>query len=133
MIQREEPGVPKGLFEMVVPVRPQRFDAIATFIRCPRVIQHAGADGFVAVICDLTRTGGHYFAATLPRTITVQALIDFLHPLTKEDDRPLQVLIGVDPAPKPLGEQLILCNGDVITAIFDTRASAGSTRHRIPV
>ncbi|CAE7947537.1 TNXB [Symbiodinium sp. KB8] len=101
--------------------RPERFDDPTG------VIAGQGTDGFVAVICDLTRTGGHYFATTLPQTLALPVLLEFLQPLAKEDDRPLQVLIGTQTEPWPSGAQLSLCNGDVITAIFDTNASAGQT------
>ena len=117
-IQADVSGAPPGLFDKVVPLRPQRFQGYASFLRCPRIIQHAGTDGFAAVVCDLSLVGGHYFATTLPKTLAISVLLEFLLPLTKDDERDLQIFVGMNPRPWPANEQLVLCDGDVITASF---------------
>ena len=110
-IQAEVPGVPPGLFDKVVPLRPQRFQGYASFLRCPRVIHHSGTDGFAAVVCDLSRVGGHYFATTLPKTLDISVLVQFLLPLTKDDDSELQIFVGMNHRPWPASEQIVLCDG----------------------
>ena len=127
-IQTAVPGVPSGLFDKIVPLVPQRFSGYAFLIRCPRAIQHSGMDGFAAVVCDLTRVGGHYFATTLPRTIALHALMEYLLPLTKYDDRGLKLFIGSRDKPWPDCAQVVLCDGDVITGSFLEESGAGKLR-----
>ena len=127
-IQTAVPGAPSGLFDKVVPLVPQRFSGYAFLLRCPRAIQHSGMDGFAAVVCDLTRVGGHYFATTLPRTIALHALMEYLLPLTKYDDRGLKLFIGSRDKPWPDCAQVVLCDGDVITGSFLEESGAGKLR-----
>ena len=117
-IQSDVQGVPSGLFDCIVPLRPQPFQGCASFIRYPRALQHSGVDGFAAVVCDLTMVGGHYFATTLPRSLALSVLLEYLTPLTKDDDRELQIFVGFRQRPWPDCAQLVLNDGDVITASF---------------
>ena len=113
----EHPGVPAGLFDSIVPLLPQRHSGYASFVRFASVIRHSGTDdGFVAVVMDLTRVGGRYFATVLPRFTSVEALTAFALPLTSEDDRPLQYYVGCNARPWPSSAVVDLHDGDVITA-----------------
>ena len=127
-VQTAVSGVPSELFDKVVPLVPQRFPGYAFLLRCPRAIQHSGMDGFAAVVCDLTRVGGHYFATTLPRTIALHALMEYILPLTKHDDRGLKLFIGCRDKPWPECAQVVLCDGDVITGSFLEESGAEKLR-----
>ena len=86
-------GVPEGLFDKVVPIRPQRIPGYLSVIRFPSILRRV-QDGYVAVMCDLTHVGGTYFATVLPRNISHDALVQYLHPLTSASEQPLRFVVG---------------------------------------
>ena len=121
------PGVPGGLFNAMVPIHPQRQPGYLSVIRFPAHIRGAH-EGYAAVICDLTRVGGSYFATILPKNLSHQALVDFLAPLALHDDEPLRFIIGLRTKAWPVEALVTLRDGDAISAIrsLDTTVS----RHR---
>ena len=121
------PGVPEGLFNAMVPVHPQRIPGYLSVIRFPAHIRGVH-DGYTAVICDLTRIGGSYFATVLPKSLSHEALVAFLAPLAPEADEPLRVFVGCRSRVWPVEALVTLRDGDVITAVRHPEATV--LRHR---
>ncbi|CAE7403766.1 GIP [Symbiodinium sp. CCMP2592] len=117
LVRRHALGVPDGLFDTVVPLFPQRFDAFASFIRFPSVISGCGDVGSAAIVLDLSRVGGRYFPTVLPRRLSPQALVDYVTPLTWHDDQPLIFYVGCRATPWPPQTEVQLGDGDVITFV----------------
>ena len=61
------PHVPVGLFDAVVPLRPQRFPEFPAFLHLPSIIKHQGPEGHAGIVLDLTRVGGRYFATVFAK------------------------------------------------------------------
>ena len=118
VLQQHAPGVPPGLMTCLEPLRPQRFDEYLHVIRYPGCIRGVH-DGYAAVVADLTRVGGYYFATVLPRQISYGELIEYLTPLASEDDVPFRIFIGARSHPWPVAALVTLCDGDVITVVRD--------------
>ena len=83
------PHVPVGLFDAVVPLRPQRFPEFPAFLHLPSIIKHQGPEGHAGIVLDLTRVGGRYFATVLPKRLEYDVLLRFVTPLTWHSDLPL--------------------------------------------
>ena len=116
------PGVPEGLFDGVVPIRPQRFPGYLQVIRFPTVLRHV-QDGYAAVICNLTHVGGPYFPTVLPRSLSHAEVIAFLQPLTSASEEPLRFFVGCRNHLWPPEANVILRDGDAITCFFGNSAS----------
>ncbi|CAE7939958.1 HERC1 [Symbiodinium sp. KB8] len=86
-----------------------------TLIRFPGLI-HRVSDGYSAIILDLSRVGGLYFATVLPRSITLDELVQYIRPLTTADEEELYLYIGTRRTPWPAGAIVSLKDGDVIEA-----------------
>ncbi|CAE7641216.1 unnamed protein product [Symbiodinium sp. CCMP2456] len=110
------PGTPDGVMDSVVPLQPQRFSDYLSVIRFSSLIRHVG-DGQAAVVADLSRVGGHYFATVLPRTLSHSALLAFLGPLTNADLDSLRFFVGCRSRPWPKEALVTLNDGDVVTAV----------------
>ena len=117
LLQRA-PGVPPGLMTCLEPLRPQRFDEYLHVIRYPGCIRGVH-DGYAAVVADLTRVGGYYFATVLPRQLSYAELAEYLTPLASDDDAPFRIFIGARSHPWPSAALVTLCDGDVITVARD--------------
>ena len=136
------PGTPEGLFDGIVPIRPQRFSGYLQVIRYPTILRQVH-DGYAAVICNLTHVGGSYFATVLPRSLSHAELVAYLEPLTSVSDEPLRFFIGCRSKVWPLEANVLLRDGDAITGTFDpsgvphrprvedleNRATWGTLRH----
>ena len=114
-IQDHVGGVPHELYPVIVPILPQRYPGYANFVRMPRVIREAGGADATAIIVDLTRTGGNYFAEIVPRKLTLAQLMLKIKPdvVTQQDN--LQVFIGRNQSPWPVGESVTMYDGAVVT------------------
>ena len=108
---------PDRVFDTVVPAHPQRFKNFGTFLRFSSSIRAVGVGGQTAVIVDLSHVGGHYFSAILPREIAYQELLEYLVPLSSDDDTPLSLYIGYQVDPCSPGAVVHLYDGVVITAL----------------
>ncbi|CAE7820405.1 rps11 [Symbiodinium sp. CCMP2456] len=129
LLMRFAPGVPSRLFDLVVPLRPQRSDGFGFFIRFPSILRYIGTTGFAAIAFDLTRVGGKYFAAVLPRELGCHELLQYVMPLTSDDDAPLAIFVGCRANPWPEHAWVHLQDGDVVTV---TRGHhAGPARIRV--
>ena len=115
LIRHQVPGVPEGLFDYVVPLRPQRFAGYASFVRVPGAVRPHGNFGGVAVVLDLTRAGGRYFATVVPARLDYDALLAFITPLTHHGEAPLCLYVGAFVRPWPVEMPVDLHDGDVIT------------------
>ena len=116
IILERVPGVPRDLFDRVVPIKPQRFTGVGYFIRFHSILRHQGPDGHAAVILDLTRAGGRYFSTVLPRRIEYHDLMRFITPLTSYSDQPLCLYVAFFRHPWPADVPVDLKDGDVIIA-----------------
>ena len=120
-------GVPPRLFDMIVPLRPQRDIGYASLIRfSSNIHRFGGGEGLVAVAVDLTRTGGTYFATTLPKRLAYQELLDFLIPLTSHHDEDVYLYVGCRSNPWPSCALVELRDGDVVTMVFGLQAGLGA-------
>ena len=117
LLQRA-PGVPPGLMNCLEPLRPQRFDEYLHVIRYPGCIRGVH-DGYAAVVADLTRVGGYYFATVLPKQLSYAELVEYLTPLASDDEAPFRIFVGARHHPWPLAALVTLCDGDVITVVRD--------------
>ena len=121
------PGTPQGLFNAMVPIHPQRVPGYLSVIRFPAHIRGVH-EGYAAVICDLTRIGGAYFATVLPKHLSHDALVGFLAPLTPDPDEPVRVYVGCRTKLWPLDALVTLRDGDAIIAVRHLEATV--LRHR---
>ena len=110
------PGVPQGLFNAMVPVHPQRVPGFLSVIRFPAHIRGVH-EGYSAVICDLTRLGGSYFATVLPKSLSHQSLVEYLTPLVSDTEEPLRFYIGCRAKVWPEEALVTLRDGDAITVV----------------
>ena len=117
LLQRA-PGVPPGVMNCLEPLRPQRFDSYLHVIRYPGCIRGVH-DGYAAVVADLTRVGGYYFATVLPKQLSYAELVEYLTPLASEDEAPFRIFVGARSHPWPLAALVTLGDGDVITVVRD--------------
>ena len=109
-------GVPRGLFDTVVPIRPQPNHGYGTFVRFSSNIRGlGGGEGMAAVVADLTRAGGPYFATILPKHLPYDDLCAYLGPLTQHTAATLCLYIGCRTKPWPSCAMVQLQDGDVIT------------------
>ena len=106
LVRLHAPGVPKRLFDTIIPLLPQRFDGFASFIRFPSILSGCGDVGSAAVVLDLTRVGGRYFPAVLPRTLSHAALLEYVTPMTADDPLPLTFYVGCRTHPGHLRPKL---------------------------
>ena len=127
-IRDRVPQVPVGPFDVVVPLRPQRFPEYPAFLRLPSIIKHQGADGHAGVVLDLTRVGGKYFATVLPKRLDYSILLQFVTPLTCHSELALCVYAAFFQNPWPTHVPLDLHDGDVLTF---THGPTAFVRHRI--
>ena len=128
VIRDRVPQVPVGPFDVVVPLRPQRFPEYPAFLRLPSIIKHQGADGHAGVVLDLTRVGGKYFATVLPKRLDYSILLQFVTPLTCHSELALCVYAAFFHNPWPEHVPLDLHDGDVLTF---THGPTAFVRHHI--
>ena len=98
----------------VVPISPQRFAGSASLLAYSTDLADRG---FVAVIADLSRVGGHYYACNIPFDCNAS---DFLQSVQTELDCDLdevRVLVGRHFREQGLHEPLSASSGDVITVL----------------
>ena len=115
-------GVPPGIFDVVTPVRPQRFPEFAEFIRLPHIIRYQPGMDSAAVMLDLTRVGGNYFPFVLPRLMGHQAFLDFVQDHIRVEADSVFVFVGMKPTPWPRSEPFHFRDGDAI--ILSTHRNA---------
>ncbi|CAE7728750.1 unnamed protein product [Symbiodinium microadriaticum] len=108
-------GVPHDLFPVLVPILPQRFTEYGGFIRSPRFTRHSDGSGLTAVIFDLSRVGGRYFADVVPGRMSYQEMIDHVYCYTAHCDHPLCFFVGCRQAAWPHGQPFQLQDGVAIT------------------
>ncbi|OLP82019.1 hypothetical protein AK812_SmicGene37367 [Symbiodinium microadriaticum] len=108
------------------PIQPQRFDGYLHVIRYPSCIKGVH-DGYAAIIADLSRVGGSFFATILPRNMSYPDLIEFITPLSSEDEAPFRVFVGAGSRPWPPEALVTLRDGDVITVTRHAHFSPAST------
>ena len=121
------PGVPEGLFNAMVPIHPQRTPGYLSVIRFPAHIRGVH-EGYAAVICDLTRIGGSYFATVLPNNLSHEALVSFLAPLVPASDDPMRFFVGCRTKAWPVEALVTLRDGDAISAVRNLDSTV--PRHR---
>ena len=114
-------------FDTIIPTRPQRFEGFLSVVRFSSSIRCPGAGGQVAILFDLTRVGGSFFASILPREIQLSALLEYVRPLTSCRDEILDVFVGCSSRPWPSCEVVDLRDGDTVTVL---RQPAGTFARR---
>ena len=117
LLQNKAPDIPGVIFDTVLPLQPQRFEGVGSFIRFSSSMRNVGAGGHAAIVLDLTRVGGHYFAAILACELSYGELLEYIVPLTHDDDAPLDVYIGCRTKPWPSCALVTLRDGEVVTVI----------------
>ena len=106
----------KGSFDSVAPIVPQRHSGMAMYVAYPQVLNH-DCDSGVAVIFDLSRVGGGYFASVTSRVISHADLTRFIIPLATHGHDEFLFCVGDDPDPKGPGTHVVVLHGSVITAL----------------
>ena len=117
LLLERSPDHPHRFFDIVVPLRPQRFEGIGSFVRFSSSVRNTGVGGQAVVVFDLTRVGGHYFSAVVAKELAYQTLVDYIVPLTSDDERPLSLYIGHRMRPWPSCALVTLSDGEVVTAV----------------
>ena len=112
------PGTPDRLFQCAVPVSPQRYPGFFHVLRYPSIIGGL-AESCVAVILDLTRVGGRYFATVLPKHLEYHSLLAFLKPLAGTGEGDMCLFIGARTRPWPSVAEVVLRHGDAITVFWN--------------
>ena len=114
-IQDHVGGVPHELYPVIVPVLPQRYPGYASFVRMPRVIRDAGGADATAIIIDLTRIGGNYFAEVVPRRLSYAQLMLKIKPGATNHSGDFHVFFGRNQTPWLAGEFVTMYDGAVVT------------------
>ena len=117
----------EGALDAIVPLVPQRMDGSAYFIAYPKILDASGSSG-VAVIFDLSRVGGHFFAAIVSRVLTDGDITHFIRPLTHGHVEEFGIYIGESMTPLSEGEHAVLFHGTVITVLASHIAPSRPTR-----
>ena len=117
LLLERSPDHPHRFFDIVVPLRPQRFEGIGSFVRFSSSVRNTGVGGQAVVVFDLTRVGGHYFSAVVAKELAYQTLVDYIVPLTSDDERPLSLYIGHRMRSWPSCALVTLSDGEVVTAV----------------
>ena len=104
-------GVPHELYSLIVPVLPQRFEGYGIFVRIPSHTRCANGANLAAVIFDLTRVGGNYFADYVPKEIPYEDLEARVRPFTSDHDGCLLFFVGRRSEPWPRGQPFVLQDG----------------------
>ncbi|CAE7561232.1 CFDP2 [Symbiodinium sp. CCMP2456] len=129
LLRIHAPGVPVGLFDCLTPLHPQPHAGYGAFVRYHSCVRGCGAEGQVAVVLDLTRVGGKYFATVLPRRLEYRALLHYFEPLTSYDEEPCYFHVGCRSNPWPVQAVVELRDGDVITVLRDRAARFAKHRY----
>ena len=104
--------------DCLVPLTPQRFgDGYATVLKFASAAGDSTPQPQAAIVFDLTRVGGPYFAAMHPIHTTTEGLIQVAMPLTSYGRDPFEVYIGDSDQPCAVIQDLLLHNGDVVTIV----------------
>ena len=114
-IQDHVGGVPHELYPVIVPILPQRYPGYASFVRMPRVIRDAGGADATAIIIDLTRIGGNYFAEVVPRRLSYAQLMLKIKPGATNHSGDFHVFFGRNQTPWLAGEFVTMYDGAVVT------------------
>ena len=109
-----------GYYDTVAPLVPQRLSGIAMFIAYPKLLNHDGDRG-VAVVFDLSRVGGGYFASIVDRVISHADLTQFVMPLATHGHEDFLFYVGDDMEAKGPGADMVLFHGTVVTALSLTQ------------
>ena len=107
-------GVPPGFFQVVAPVTPQRYEAYCEFVRLPHIIRYHNSFDSAAVVFDLTRVGGRYFADVVPKLVGYDTFLARLRPFVDDDPEQYFVFVGLRKQPWQQGEPLSFRDGDAV-------------------
>ena len=114
------PGVDPLIYNRCVPTVPQRFCSgesdYGTFLRFPRFIQEQPGPALFAVILDLSRVGGAYFACMLPSPLPYDDLIQYIYPQMCGDEDYPRIFVGHSPEPHDPRLPIDLFDGAVLLA-----------------
>ena len=116
-------GTPPGLFQVVVPVTPQRYDAFGEFIRLPHIIRYHNSLDSAAVMLDLTRIGGNYFAYVIPKLVGFASFLDIIRSFVASLPAQIYVFVGLRSQPWPPEDPLSFRDGDAVILTCDPAAS----------
>ncbi|CAE7640812.1 unnamed protein product [Symbiodinium microadriaticum] len=111
------PSTAGPIFDTNIPTRPQRFEGFLSVLRFSSSIRCPGVGGQAAILFDLTRVGGNFFACILPREIHLSALLEYVRPLTSCRDETLEVFVGCRSRPWPSCAVVDLRDGDTVTVL----------------
>ena len=98
----------------VAAVAPQRFAGSAQLLVYPESLD---AQALVAVVVDLSRVGGHYYAENVYRHITTEEFIDLVQYELDWDPDDIAVYVGSGFLPRLPPEELCVAHGDVVTVL----------------
>ena len=126
------PGADPLTYKCCVPVVPQDFSGYLTLLRFPHHIKDMPEGDLCAVILDLSRVGGMYYACILPNPLPYEDLIQFVTPQTNYDEAPLRIFVGNSSEPHQPGQPIPLFDGAVLLAARPTfERSPGITAESI--
>ena len=112
-------------FDRFVAVRPQRSSGSAMYLAFPSLVDQVGR---VAVVADLSRINGQYFALNIPVDWkAVDFVVKVAGHLVGVDD-PIKLLIGHEQRRVSMHSQLRVEHGDVI-AVVPTEFDPGPSTH----
>ena len=115
------------LYEVVMPVRPQRFPGYAEFIKFPHIIRYQQGLDSAAVMLDLTRVGGNYFPYVLPCHMGHQAFLDFVQDYIRVEADTVFVFVGGRKSPWPRPEPFAFKDGDAVVLSIHRHAEPQDT------
>ena len=111
-------GVPHELFPAVVPVVPQRTPGVASLLRMPRVLRLESDTQSTAIIFDLTRVGGNYFAEVVPRFALYADIEARILAQVAHSEHRARMFLGRNDAPCTVGAPLTFFAGAVLTVAW---------------
>ena len=111
-------GVPHEPFSAVVPIMPQRFPGFASFLRMPRVLRQEGEVQSTAIIVDLTRVGGNYFAEVVPKCLAYAELEARILSWSETGSTRPRFFVGCKSSPCPQGAPVTFFTGAVLTVAW---------------
>ena len=117
-IQENVGGVPHHLFSSIVPITPPKIKGYASFMRLPSVLRGSGGVDKAAIIVDLTRVGGNYFASYVQRRMAYWDFEESIKVHTAYSDHDLHFFIGNSSTPCTQGQDLVFWDGAVVTVAW---------------
>ena len=109
--------LPQGLYDTVLPLRPQRHPGYLSLLRFPSIVGDPRGLDAAAIGIDLTRVGGNFFPVILPKTLAYDDFLAYVLPNTADDDAPLLFIVGMHREAWRPGRDFQFRDAEVVTVV----------------